>query len=228
MNSIVAAPRLAGLMFLIVPATLMGGSIVAPLFDPIALPENLSDALSDASEDAFRIHLSVLLKLASAAGTVVLATMLFATLRSQDANLATLALSFRLVEATILGAAAICPLLWLLLRQAHSGEGAIDDALYLTLGSLLVRGASWGFTVASTFFSIGSTLFCYLFYKAGSVPKWIAGWGILGSLVLLLGLVLRTINLVDSQTMVLFWLAILFEFVLGFWLLIRGTKRAIQ
>lgn len=218
-----ATARLAGLMLLVVAATLMGGIFTAPLFNPIAPPEDLVGAIR-VSGSSLSIHASAALRLTSALGTVVLAAMLFATLKEEDANLATLALSFRLVEAAILCAVAISPVLFVTLRHESSANGIADDTLFLTLGSLLVRASNWGFTVAATSFSIGSALFCYLFYRSESVPKWLAGWGVLASLLLCGALLLRVLNLIESETVATFWLPILFELVLGFWLLIWGAE----
>jgi hypothetical protein len=104
-----------------------GGMI---LYDSFRSPE-ISDTLINISEHSLGIHLSVFLKLISKLGTVILAVMLFATLKRQDMNLALLALSFRLGEAIIPTVTEMSGLFLSSISQAYVSVGAVDLTFFI-------------------------------------------------------------------------------------------------
>jgi len=177
MNSDKYAPRLAGLMYLLLMATIIGSVF---LFQSTRSPDGISDTLINISEHPLRVRLSVLLLIIGSIETFVLAVMLFATLKGQDTNLAILALSFRLGEAILYAVLVISVLLLLFISQEYVGTSATDSTYLHTFGISLLRIKDLGFVILSIFFSVGSTLFCYLFFKSRSIPRWLSVWGMLG------------------------------------------------
>jgi hypothetical protein len=84
---------------------------------------------------------------------------------------------------------------------------------------------SAGLDIVLIFIGVGGTIFCYLFYKSGYIPKLLAAWGILTYLIMLLlsfTSILTPIS--DSVKLVFYAPGGLFEIFLGFWLLIKGVN----
>jgi hypothetical protein len=132
-----------------------------------------------ASETLYRIGLSA--ALVGTLATILLAIGLYAALRRVDGNLATTALSFRVVEAAV-GAMGIVAAFNVLQLRLDANHLNVFDANQL--GALAQLGA-FGVTtnVAAIFFSLGSTIFFYLFLKASYIPRLLAGWGIFASVL---------------------------------------------
>lgn len=77
--------------------------------------------------------------------------------------------------------------------------------------------ANFGLAVASppqsigvVYYSLGSTLFCYLLLKSQYVPKVLAWWGLISSFVALVSTLAIIVGI--------------FEIVTGFWLLVAGIR----
>ena len=80
--------------------------------------------------------------------------------------------------------------------------------------------------IVLTFVGIGGTLFCYLFYLSGYVPRILAGWGIITYLSMLFLAVVGLVFPDHPKTLeILFYgSGTLFELVFGAWLLAKGVK----
>jgi hypothetical protein len=76
----------------------------------------------------------------------------------------------------------------------------------------------------ATAFAIGSTLYCYLFLRARSIPLWMAWLGVLASALLVIAL---PIELAGGPATGYVWAPMaVFEVVFALWLIARaGTAR---
>jgi len=84
-----------------------------------------------------------------------------------------------------------------------------------------------GNRIAAVFFGLGSILFCYLWFRSRLIPRVLAAWGILSSLLPILAQ-LATIILPGFDVPLRrarSGLPIMtFEILLGFWLLLKGIQ----
>jgi hypothetical protein len=153
--------------------------------------------------------------------TLVLATMLYATVVRQDRNLALLALVCRTVEAGLSAVAMLNTLALLSLSGSHPGGDALADLL----GKLRPLSGNIG----AIFFAAGSTVYCYLLLKSRAIPVPLSAIGVVGSLLVLVGVPVQTA--LERSTFAgpgaLLWVPVaVFEIVGGGWLLVKGARRS--
>jgi hypothetical protein len=177
-----------------------------------------------ASETLYRIGL--LCGLVGTLSTVLLAIGLYVTLRPVDANLAMTALLFRLVESVIGGVAIVFSFANLQVYLEANHASAFDAGQLGALADLVSRTSAVGINISVIFFSAGSTIFFYLFLKSGYIPRFLAVWGLLGSLLCMAAFVGNLLLPQSSDALLgLGGLPIgIAEPVLGAWLLIRGIN----
>jgi hypothetical protein len=137
-------------------------------------------------------HATEMLSLITSFSALVLGVTLYAITRGQDADLALLALTCRVMEA--------------------------------------IRGED-----AAIFFSVGSTLFCWLLLRGAMIPRGLAWLGVLASVLLVVILPMQRVGLLGASTgwsssvTWLMWLPMLvFEVVLALWLLTKGVAGRTQ
>jgi hypothetical protein len=175
-----------------------------------------------ASELLYRIGLSSLL--IGGLCTVFLAMGLYGAVKPIDNNLALLALAFRLVEATLFGVLSIFSFGALKLYIGADYMRAFDAnqlSVLVNLSSVM----NWaGFNVASIFFSMGSILFFYLFFKANYIPRMLSTLGLLGSALMSIVCFASLLWPQHARMLQLGWLPIAVgEILVGFWLLFKGV-----
>jgi hypothetical protein len=157
----------------------------------------------------------------AAISTLVLAAMLYAVTKSEDRNLAMLALSCRAVEAALYAAGITEALTLLSLSEGDGEESA------LALGVFVTDVDAWSTNIGASFFAVGSALYAYLFFKARSIPMALAVLGLLASLILVVGVPLQTAagHTTTEGASAAIWLPmIVFELATGLWLLIKGAE----
>lgn len=171
---------------------------------------------------AWRIRVNIVLTLVICATAVVLAAALYAITRDEDRNVAVLGLCFRVGEGVLaaLGALSSLALLWL-------ATDAAKVQATTTLAELLIQIQGWNVTIIATFFALGSTAFSWLLLRGRLVPVPLAWIGVVASIILVIGLPLRLIDVIGGTVTQLMWLPMaVFEIPLGFWLVIRGVRPA--
>jgi hypothetical protein len=153
--------RLAGAMYLVVLVLDVGGAVIGTAVSGSGSFADISHRIIGA-ETLYRVGLC--LALAGSLSTVVLAAALFATLRAFDANLASIALLFRVCEAAI-GGMGIALAFWVLqINLASAQAGGFDTRQLGQLADLASHDATT--QVAAIFFSLGSTVFFYAFWRS--------------------------------------------------------------
>ena len=134
-----------------------------------------------ASEHLYRLALSsALIETMSAA---VLAFSLYATLRPIDSLLAQLAMYFRLGESFIGGASMMFSFFKLRLYASSESSQAFGAAQSEALLDLTRAAGFASYNVSALFFSIGSLLFFYLFWKSRYIPRTLSAFGVFASVV---------------------------------------------
>ena len=174
-----------------------------------------------AHEGLFR--LGVVANLTAFAADVVLITALYVVLRPVAPNLALAAAFWRLLETASLGITALNDFDVLRLLSGAGYLQPFEAHRLHALARLSIGAHGAAYLLGLFFFGFGSTVFCYLWFRSGYIPRALAGFGVFASA--LVG--------ICSYLFILFpklaGIAIpgcyapifVFELILGFWLLVK-------
>ncbi|MBZ5492540.1 MAG: DUF4386 domain-containing protein [Acidobacteriia bacterium] len=179
-----------------------------------------------AHEQLFRIGIAG--DLVMLAASVMLVVALYGILKPVNRTLALLAAFWRLVECAIAAATVGTDFAAVHSLTSSNSLPALNTEQLQSLARLLISLDAGGNRVAALFFGLGSTMFCYLWFKSRYIPRLLAALGILASLVP---------TLVPLSTIVFSSLAdaplrrarsgipiAIFEVIVGLWLLIKGIN----
>jgi hypothetical protein len=172
--------KLAGFMYLLNYATSVFGSLTP---DKIAGTGDFAEKARRvvASEFLYRTALTSM-----AIGWVLivfLAFSLYVTLKPVNKRLAQLALCLELGQASVGAVTVIFSFMLLGLYTAPAGSFQNDQLQAL---AQIVSANFSGFNISMMFLAVGSTIFFYLFYQSGYIPKALAAWGVFASVVMML------------------------------------------
>lgn len=182
--------------------------------------DGMAAKLANMAAHATDVRVAALLSLIGCFCALVLAVTLYAITREQDRDLAMLGLTCRVAEG-VTGAASIPATLALLAIAGAAGTNVPDPAAAQVLGAF-VLDQSW--SIAATFFAVGSTLFSWLLLRGRMVPVWLAALGVIGSAVTVLGLSLQVMEVLPRLVTQLMWLPVgVFELALAGWLILKGV-----
>lgn len=220
------AARVAGVLYLftILTANFMEFYIRRKLIVP-------ADAVRTATnipqhEQLFR--LGVTIDLIMLAASVILVVALYVILKPINRSLALLAMSWSLVECGIAAATAGIDFAAVFALSGPNSLPALNTEQLHVLARLLISLDAGGNRVAALFFGLGSTLFCYLWFKSRYIPRLLAALGILASLVptfvplsTIVFSALADVPLRRARTGIPI---VIFEVAIGLWLLTKGIN----
>jgi len=219
MNSDKFTPRLLGFMFVFVAvASALSGLMLMSLIES----DNISNSMINISDDPTKMQMSIVGELITAIGIVLLAVLLYTTLKKQNKIIARWAFGLWITEAIILAVSRISAFRLLYTSQEYVKAGAPDSSYFQTLGSLFYESTQFGYAVLMVFYCLGGILFYYLFLKSKYVPKVLSLWGIIAAS---LGFIGTLIGLFDYNVPMYVFLPILpFELAIGVWLMVKGFR----
>ncbi len=215
------AARLAGLMYLVTVATwglaFYARSGLVDHADPAATVANVV-----AHERLFR--LSMVGDLVTGAGVAVLIVALWVLLSPVNKNIAFLAVIWRLVDP-LLGVVTLSSLSMLFLSSGAEYLNALEASQLQAFAMLTVWLDGAGFIVSAIFLGLGSAAFSYLLFESRYVPRALAGFGVLASLLATV-CGLMTILFPAFATVAAAGLLpiLVYEIALGLWLLVKGVR----
>jgi hypothetical protein len=216
--------RVAGFMFLFYIAT--GITSLILFRQATGGAEGTAATLASIAQHPTTVRLTAVLTLLAFFDAVVLAVALYGLTRDQDPDLAMIALCCRIGEG-VLSAAAAVRTLGLISVATASTVASPDGAAAQALGALLLKQDGWSGTVGAACFAVGSTLYCWLFLRARSIPTWLAWLGVLGSALLVAALPLQMAGFLRGPVTYYVWIPIaVFEVIMGFLLLFKGLRPA--
>lgn len=173
-------------------------------------------------ETLFRF--TTFLTLLTTVDAFVLGVALWALTRDEDAHLAMLALCFRVGEGVLGAVAAVGSISVMEFAKRAATATPSDAAAIDVLGAQLLRGSALG---GAILFAIGSTIFCYLFLRARTVPVLFAWLGVIASVLLVVGLPLQMTGFLRGMAANLMWIPMaVFEVTFGIWLIVKGVQPA--
>ena len=213
-----AIARTVGILFLLAwVVAIVGGALLAPVDDA----EPAADLAAADAQVVTGALLEVLLVLC----VVGIAALAYPVLARRDPGLAMGYVGARVVEATLILAAAVSGLTAVALTRDGSAVAA-DEAPGLVHFLSEARGVTylWGTIL---FLGIGATLLNAMLLRARLVPVWLAAWGLAGAVLLVgPGVVATYAELSDAVESALAAPFALSELVLGIWLVVRGFSAA--
>jgi len=172
--------RVAGFMFLWLILTGLAGALtISHIVGSGTFAEKAKRVV--ASEQLYRIALSS--ELIETLSAVLLAFALYATLKPFDELLARIAMYWRLGEAFIGGVGMIVGFVKLRLYTAPQSIGGADTGSSQTLVDLASHAGFVTYNISAIFFSVGSIIFSYLFFKSRYIPRILAGFDVFASVV---------------------------------------------
>jgi hypothetical protein len=189
------------------------------------------DYLTKASANANQVITEAFFQFVIAAAYVGIAVVLYPFLKRYNESLALGFLSFRIIAAVFLIAGMTSALLLLELSQQFVKAGGLDSTYFQTVGGLLRTGRDLVNHVAMPWSLIVSALMLYfILYQTKLVPRWLSGWGLVGTTVSIWATLLVMFHLIEIITPTYIILAIpwaLQEMVLAVWLIVKGFNPSV-
>ena len=147
--------------------------------------------------------LGMLLEVISGASVIGIALIMYPLLKPYNDKVSVLYIGLRSIEGLLM---------------------IITGALFLSYDAqlLAIRDAIW--MGHAYVFIAGAFVFYYLLYVSILIPRWLSGWGIIASILLLLGNFMELIGM--APLMVLYLPMIANEVVLAVWLIFKGFNQS--
>jgi hypothetical protein len=218
--------RLAGFFFLFYIATALAEMM---LFGQASVGEGTAAKLASIARHEPIVRLAAVLVFVTFVDAVALAVGLYGLTRDEDRDLSILALSCRLGEGILAAVATVRMMGLLSVAKASVGALPPEAAAARALGAMLLQQDNASTLVGATCFAIGSTIFAYLFLRAGSIPTWLAWVGVIGSALLVVALPMQLAGVFRGLATQLIWIPVaVFEVVLGIRFLILGAAAPVR
>ena len=213
--------RLAGLMFLIYIATGIPEMI---FYSRATAGGNPSARLASIAAHLSDMRIATILAMLTIVDALLLAVALYAITRSIDRDLSLLALTFRLIEAATNTIPAIAKVGLLAVVTAGASTTAADAAAQHAIAAFLLKIGGWTMPIGATMFAIGSTIYCWLFLRARSIPQWLSWLGIAASILLVVAIPLQGVRLIRGGFNATWIPMFIFEVAIGIWLIVKGVQ----
>ena len=214
--------RLAGFLFLWLIITGLAGALtISHIVGTGTLAETAKRVV--ASEHLYRVALSS--ELIETLSTVLLAFALYVTLKPIDKLLAQIAMYWRLGETSIGGVGIIVGFLRLRLYSSPQSIGALGTDQSQALVDLTRNAGFAAYNTAAMFFSIGSILFYYLFFKSRYIPRILSAFGVFASVIVTIICFGSLIFPEHAATLQYGWVPMaIAEVTTGIWLMLFAVK----
>jgi len=219
------AARVVGLAYLLaLPPALFSGIYVASQIAGHVSPAEAAQWIAS-HQRLFRIGIAS--DLIAFTIDIALVTALYVVLKPVNRSLALFAAFCRVIETALFFAVTL---------RYFDMLGLVSGAEYLrgfepghlqALARLAFSAHNSGYNVGLVLAGLGSTVFCYLWFRSGYIPKMLAGFGVFASGVLgafTFAYVIFpeyakivTVNIYGGPIF-------LFELTMGFWLLFKGLR----
>jgi Domain of unknown function (DUF4386) len=179
---------------------------------------NAAEKLASFAQHAGDVRLTAVLTFLGAMSALVLAVTVFALTRTEDPDIAMLGLTCRVAEG-ITGAISIPLNLGMLWLATATGAKALDPGATQAIGAFVFNQPVYG----ATFFAVGSTLFSWLLLRGRMIPTWIAWFGVVGSALCVVVLLLQDAGVARGLVTQVVWLPVaVFEISVALWWLTKG------
>jgi hypothetical protein len=186
--------------------------------------------LTAISANEKQVITSALLQLIMAAACAGIGITLYPVLRRHREALALGSTGFRLIESVFQVAGAVGLLVLVSVSRAFAGARPADGASFTALGGVIVAAIDWVANVPVPLaWGLGALMYYYVFYRTRLIPRWLAGWGLVGIFGPLVGAILVMYGLVSglgSAQLVLNLPIAIQELVLAVWLIAKGFNRS--
>ena len=215
MNAARSTSIATGTLFVVATVTAVAAAALVPALDG-------SGYLTGVAQHSHRLAAAATLYLIAAGTSVGIAIALYPLLSRINATLALAAVVFRTIEA-VFYTVAVVALLGVLPLGRHLVATPADSGLTRTLADSLVHLREDSAIAGVLAFCTGALMYYVLFYRARLVPRWLAGWGVAGVLLMAIACLLALFsgNPVTGYTVLILPIGVQ-EMVLAVWLLVRG------
>jgi hypothetical protein len=214
--------RIAGFLYLWLIITGLAGALtISHIVGSGTFAETAKRVV--ASEHLYRVALTS--ELIETLSALLLAFALYVTLKPVDKLLAQIAMYWRLGESFIGGAGMIVGFLRLSLYSSPQSIEALGTDRSQVLVELTRAAGFAVYNISAIFFSIGSILFCYLFFKSRYIPRILSAFGIFASAVVTIMCFGCLIFPEHAATLQYGWAPMaIAEVATGFWLMLFAVK----
>lgn len=160
------------------------------------------------------------------AEVVVLTLALYVLLEPVNRHLAMLAAFWRLAEATILCVITLGSLIVLALLSGADYLKTFDAGQLHSLALLALGARGAGYVIGLILFGLGSTVFSFLLLRSGFVPKALAVWGVVSSLLIVASSLWMIVfpTTASVPQLASFAAIFIYEVIVGLWLLLKGAR----
>lgn len=176
-----------------------------------------------------QVLMAVFCQFAMATVYVLIAVLLYPTLKKYNERMALAYFGFRIIAAMFLYFGIVSLLLLLFISQSFMATGQPELSYFQTIGQLLRVGRDWLNHVAMILpWSIGGMILYYFFLREKLIPRWFSLWGLCGSIFTLISTLLLLFDLIKIVSITYFIMntpTALFELVLAVFLMTKGFNK---
>jgi hypothetical protein len=176
------------------------------------------DSMTNIANNTLPMRASIVGEMVAVIGIVMLGTLLFVTLKKQNGKIALVALGLYLVTAAIIAVSRIAA--FALLRTSQESVIAGHPVYLQTLGNLFYELQEFGYFLHMLPYTLGATMFYYLFYKSGFLPRVLSLWGLIAASLAFIGSLFD--HLGYNVPMLVFLPNLPFDLAIGAWLMVKG------
>ncbi|TFG64232.1 MAG: DUF4386 domain-containing protein [Spirochaetales bacterium] len=121
--------------------------------------------------------------------------------------------------------------LLLTVSEIYGKTGAADASSFQTLGSMLIAVGHWIPMIGGIVFSVGTMMMFALFYQTRLVPRWLAGWGLIGVALYPIAYIVSMFSPLHLQPEIGSGIGLLLiptaiqEMVFAVWMIVKGFNR---
>ncbi|GHH68410.1 DUF4386 domain-containing protein [Streptosporangium violaceochromogenes] len=215
--------RLAGFLYLTIIVTSLLSSLLVE--SRLVVDGNPAATIERIAADETLYRAGLVYDTVMFASVIALAWALFVILRGVDRHRALLALLWRVAEAIVGAVTVLFGVLIALLAGDPGVRAAFEPGQLRSLVDVLLAAREVGFDVTIFFLSLGTIVYCRLLYVSRYVPRPLAVLGLVSFVVMLVGAAVNLLLPVHRDIVMAGWApGIVFEVVIGVWLLVKGVR----
>ena len=215
MNAYRTTARVVGILYVAGLVVGIGGIVLIQSI--LGAPDHLSAV----SASSMLLAIGAVLWLMPAAGDAAHGILMFPILKQQHSERMAIGyLGFRIVNAVFIAVMVLFILLQIPLASEYMKAAGSDASFLQALSAVFMEGQLSAYNFGMSAVGLASLLLCYVLYRAGLVPRFLAIWGLVGYATILCGSVLEVLgfNLLTIHAIP----GGLWELFIGVWLIVKG------